>query len=115
MESRGRGVGRVLAFVGSGIVVCTFALLIWAKLRMVTGVPRTAYADPNEQQQAQPLSPTAQTPAAQPTDAPKQKVQRRPARNANREALRQQALEAAKQTEVKVKEEAPVVNSGDGT
>jgi len=92
--------------------VCTFALLIWAKLRMVTGVPRTAYADPNEQQQAQPLTPT---PAAQPPDAQKQKVQRRPARNANREALRQQALDAAKQTEVKVKEEAPLVDSGDGT
>jgi len=24
-----------------------FALLIWFKLRMVTGVPRTAYADPD--------------------------------------------------------------------
>lgn len=115
MESRGRGVGRVLAFVGSGIVVCTFALLIWAKLRMVTGVPRTAYADPNEQQQAQPLPPGAQTPGAQTPGVQKEKIQRRPARNANREALRQQALEAAKQTEVKVNEEVPVVGSGDGT
>lgn len=115
MESRGRGVGRVIAFVGSGIVVCTFALLIWAKLRMVTGVPRTAYADPSEQQQAQPLAPTDQPTAAESPQVQKQKVQRRPARNANREALRQQALEAAKQTEVKVKEEAPVVGSGDGT
>ncbi|MDX2132921.1 MAG: hypothetical protein SFY69_12795 [Planctomycetota bacterium] len=25
-----------------------FALLIWLKLRVVTGVPRTAYADPTE-------------------------------------------------------------------
>ena len=115
MESRGRGVGRVLAFVGSGIVVCTFALLIWAKLRMVTGVPRTAYADPNEQQQAQPLTPAEHATAPQAPEAQKQKVQRRPARNANREALRQQALEAAKQTEVTIKEEAPVVESGGGT
>jgi hypothetical protein len=29
---------------------CSFALLIWTKLRLVTGVPRTAYADPAEEQ-----------------------------------------------------------------
>lgn len=27
------------------------ALLIWLKLRVVTGVPRTAYADPHEHEQ----------------------------------------------------------------
>lgn len=28
------------------VALSTFALLIWAKLRLVTGVPRTAYAEP---------------------------------------------------------------------
>ncbi len=35
----------------------TFALLIWFKLRIVTGVPRTAYADPNATSQPSPPRP----------------------------------------------------------
>jgi hypothetical protein len=30
------------------VACCSFALLIWAKLRLVTGVPRTAYAEPEK-------------------------------------------------------------------
>jgi hypothetical protein len=36
-----------------GILLCLGALagvLIWAKLRLVTDIPRSAYADPREQQ-----------------------------------------------------------------
>ncbi len=98
IESRSQGLKRLLAFVGAGVVVCTFALLIWAKLRMVTGVPRTAYADPAEQKQAA-------------TDAPKEKVQRRPARSASREALHEQQKAAAAETQ-KQAEQQPVESSG---
>ena len=38
-----RGLPRVYTYA---IVGGTMALLIWMKLRVVTGVPRTAYADP---------------------------------------------------------------------
>lgn len=38
-----RGMPRVYTYA---IVGGTMALLIWMKLRVVTGVPRTAYADP---------------------------------------------------------------------
>jgi hypothetical protein len=38
-------VGRVCTFALMGGMV---AILIWMKLRVVAGVPRTAYADPNE-------------------------------------------------------------------
>ncbi len=41
------------------IAMSSFALLIWAKLRLVTGVPRTAYAVPDENK-----SKPAPTPAA---------------------------------------------------
>jgi hypothetical protein len=37
----------------------SLALLIWAKLRMVTTVPRTAYAEPETQQQPAPVQPPA--------------------------------------------------------
>jgi hypothetical protein len=33
------------------VAMCSFALLIWAKLRLVTGVPRTAYAVPEDKPQ----------------------------------------------------------------
>jgi len=36
------------------VAMSTFALLIWAKLRLVTGVPRTAYAVPEETPKPQP-------------------------------------------------------------
>lgn len=38
-----------------GLACLGFAMLIWLKLRVVTGVPRTAYADPED---------TAKSPAA---------------------------------------------------
>jgi hypothetical protein len=41
------------------VAVCSFALLIWAKLRLVTGVPRTAYAQPENQQPPKPKAPEA--------------------------------------------------------
>ena len=40
-----------------GILMCLGALagvLIWAKLRLVTDIPRSAYADPREQYQPEP-------------------------------------------------------------
>lgn len=49
---------RGLFFPGMTRAVATFALvggiftlLIWMKLRVVSGLPRTAYADPNERPQ----------------------------------------------------------------
>jgi hypothetical protein len=48
------------------VAMCSFALLIWAKLRLVTGVPRTAYAVPEEtptpkpKPQARPADPASQ-------------------------------------------------------
>ena len=36
------------------VAMCSFALLIWAKLRLVTGVPRTAYATPDQNPQPKP-------------------------------------------------------------
>ena len=30
------------------VAMCSFALLIWAKLRLVTSFPRTAYAEPEK-------------------------------------------------------------------
>jgi hypothetical protein len=103
LETRARGVKRLLAFVGSMIVVCTFALLIWAKLRMVTGVPRTAYADPNGQTQSAP---------DQPVDGTKAKPPRKPARSAAREEMIKEQRAAAAKTEQQVKDAAPVVESG---
>ncbi|MFO0832105.1 MAG: hypothetical protein U0637_09700 [Phycisphaerales bacterium] len=98
VESRSLGLKRLAAFIGAGVVVCTFALLIWAKLRMVTGVPRTAYAEP-EQQQSGPASPRV-------------KVQRKPARSASREALHQQQQASAGKTEEQVRQSVPVEGSG---
>jgi hypothetical protein len=43
-----------------------FALLIWFKLRMVTGVPRTAYADPDPPVPPQPRAPSPPEMPAQP-------------------------------------------------
>jgi hypothetical protein len=37
------------------VAMCSFALLIWAKLRLVTGVPRTAYAVPEESPTPKPV------------------------------------------------------------
>jgi hypothetical protein len=53
-------VGR---FVSIGVCAVVFGLLIWAKLQLVAGVPRTAIADPKPPHQsapaADPVSPTA--------------------------------------------------------
>lgn len=40
--SRGWAVGLLC------LVLAGFALLFWARLKLVTGVPRTAYADPSQ-------------------------------------------------------------------
>jgi hypothetical protein len=51
------------------VAVCSFALLIWAKLRLVTGVPRTAYAVPEDKQPPAPkpeLKPQVTEPSQQP-------------------------------------------------
>lgn len=45
------------------VAVCSFALLIWAKLRLVTGFPRTAYAVPEEVQKPA-KKPVAEKPRA---------------------------------------------------
>lgn len=37
---------RVGRFVGVGVCAVVFGLLIWAKLQLVAGIPRTAIADP---------------------------------------------------------------------
>jgi hypothetical protein len=42
---------RVLYVVFTCALTGGLAMLIWTKLRLVTGVPRTAYADPNAEAQ----------------------------------------------------------------
>jgi len=55
------------------VAMSTFALLIWAKLRLVTGVPRTAYAVPEESPRpAVDKQATLTTPSASPSPAAKQ-------------------------------------------
>ncbi len=58
-----RGLPRVYTYA---IVGGTMALLIWMKLRVVTGVPRTAYADP----EGKPSNITAPAEIANATTAP---------------------------------------------
>jgi hypothetical protein len=62
---RSRG---VFTFV---LVGGTFAILIWMKLRVVGGVPRTAYADPEDRPAAISV-PTHQVIDAQPAPVPEQ-------------------------------------------
>jgi hypothetical protein len=49
--SRGWAVGLLC------LVLAGFALLFWARLKLVTGVPRTAYADPSQSGPAGPSAP----------------------------------------------------------
>lgn len=39
---------RALAFGTLSFCLAAFALVIWIKMRVVTSVPRTAYADPEQ-------------------------------------------------------------------
>ena len=55
-KCRSRGVTWFL------VAMCSFALLIWAKLRLVTGVPRTAYAQPEKKPDANPDAKPDSTP-----------------------------------------------------
>jgi hypothetical protein len=52
------------------VALSTFALLIWAKLRLVTGVPRTAYAEPEQRAKPKPDRPAGGVDSA--SDTPKQ-------------------------------------------
>ena len=45
------------------------ALLIWLKLRVMTGVPRTAYADPSEAEKAKQAAAQSHVQAPAPEDA----------------------------------------------
>jgi hypothetical protein len=45
------------------VLTGSVALLIWAKLRLVTTVPRTAYADPDAVQVDRPAQPPADAPS----------------------------------------------------
>jgi hypothetical protein len=49
--------GKVRSVAWALLLGGSVALLIWAKLRMVTAVPRTAYAEPESTQQ--PVTPPA--------------------------------------------------------
>ncbi len=51
------------------VLTGSVALLIWAKLRLVTTVPRTAYADPDAVQ-VDPAPAGDQTPAQSPDQSP---------------------------------------------
>lgn len=67
---RSRTAVRIGAFAMAGGVI---AALIWMKLKVVGGVPRTAYADPEEERPSaatQPVSP-AQAPSPGRPDEPK--------------------------------------------
>lgn len=51
-QQRGGKAQPVRAFAALALVGCMgFAMLIWYKLRVVTNVPRTAYAEPKDQVQ----------------------------------------------------------------
>jgi hypothetical protein len=54
------------------VLTGSVALLIWAKLRLVTTVPRTAYADPDAVQVDQPQAPSepSDQPGTTPTPQP---------------------------------------------
>ncbi|HYE63902.1 MAG TPA: hypothetical protein VD997_18065 [Phycisphaerales bacterium] len=52
----------VKSFAWALLLGGSVALLIWAKLRMVTTVPRTAYAEPETVQQPVQVSPDGVTP-----------------------------------------------------
>ncbi len=58
--------------IGTAMFVCLasggFALLIWTKLRVVSAIPRTAYADPAEVHAARPApsGTAAQTQSSEP-------------------------------------------------
>lgn len=54
--------GRTVAVAFASMALSVFAILLWGKLKLVTGVPRTAYAVPD---QAPPPPPT-RGPASQP-------------------------------------------------
>lgn len=60
---------RRLAAVGAIGTSMVFAMLIWAKLRLVTDIPRTAYAAPEAALRADPASPHAGAHAGQDASA----------------------------------------------
>ena len=60
-----RRVRRVGAVAFLCLSAGVFSLLIWAKLRVVTGIPRTAYADPDSVAASNRRAPS-KSPAAQP-------------------------------------------------
>ncbi len=84
----------MIAMIGV-LCCCTFALLIWRQLRMVTGVPRTAYADPHE---------NIVTPKQNQRQAPAQPAPNQPSR------FKQTTEKAQKQIE-----EPAAPSSSDGT
>jgi hypothetical protein len=48
---------RTLTMLGVAFMVAGLAMFMWWKMRMVTGVPRTAYADPKQVDSHQPPQP----------------------------------------------------------
>ncbi len=54
--------GRTVAVAFASMALSVFAILLWGKLKLVTGVPRTAYAVPEEA----PQSPPPRVPAPRP-------------------------------------------------
>jgi hypothetical protein len=48
-----RGAARRWIVAGVCLTLSGLALLFWARLKLVTGVPRTAYADPRERAPAE--------------------------------------------------------------
>ena len=51
-----------------GLALTMLAILLWGKLKLVTGVPRTAYADPKAAPMA--TTPKAEKPASATTRVP---------------------------------------------
>lgn len=64
MSERRERLGRQAAFVLSAGALA--GILIWSKLRLVTNIPRSAYAVPEGHQ---PGNPDANTPPVQPEDS----------------------------------------------
>ncbi len=64
---------RTVAVAFGSMALSVFALLLWGKLKLVTGVPRTAYAVPEEG------SPPTKAPAPRPAPKPPAKTTSVPA------------------------------------
>lgn len=61
---------RMVSIGGFALALAGFGLVIWLKLRVVSSVPRTAYADPDRQDQGEVIDQTQPPPVDGPENQP---------------------------------------------